>query len=877
LERNETLAGLTDQDLFQRLFQQRHEHDWRLLSAGQACAIVYSFQGEELSGPDAELPQLAALIGISPHQLFESVAELRRRDLVQQRGVWRAVLPHAIANRLAAVALENIPFAIIKRELINGAPRRLLKSFVRRLGYLHDSERAVAIAKQWLAQAGLLGDFLSLDELGRAMFNDIAPVIPGDTLVALERALEPLDKIEDIPDVGRLVDLLRSLAYDRELFERSAMLLAKLVALGDEKDAADSLKSLFFLYLSGTHASIEQRTQMAECLLRSGDPKLQNIGLSALSAMLEAWQFVSGYPFQFGARPRDHGYWPRTADDVQCWFETALDVAERCMSSDPALAQGIRRVLAKRFRGVWTRAGTYDALERVSRAIVENGHWGEGWLEVCDTLRFDHKELSPEVRARLLALEQLLRPKDLVQKVRAVLLGEHVSIVDPDDFDYEAEPDAVAAYERTDEIAQALGKAVATDEEALDELIPELLNGRGRLWLIGRGLAVGASDPEALWKRLVGQFAATPERNRNVQVLRGFLESLQTLNPSLVESLLDETVEDEVLAPQLPALQTAVAVNEAGVKRLMRALATGKTPANEFGCLAFGRSSDPIPGSQMRALVASVAAKPGGFHVALEVLHMRLYSEEAQHRPPDLDLAQAGRDLLERFSFDHNRERDNGHRLKLVMQNALTGSEGAETARLICQRFKIAVSKGETYAFHHGGLVRGLFSVQPFIVLNALLDGDEADARAGIKIINAIAGIHENPLDVVPDDQLLAWCNGQPLTRYPIAASLVTVVREGGEGAVVRWTPIAQGLLEAAPDKAAVLDQLIRRFIPRSWSGSHATIMAARAELLTGLKDHPDRGLSEHAMRAHARLQRQVEDERRSETERYKATDERFE
>jgi len=48
----------------------------------------------------------------------------------------------------------------------------------------------------------------------------------------------------------------------------------------------------------------------------------------------------------------------------QHWFETALNLAERELSRDPALAQEIRRLLAKRFRRIWATAGTHGALEK---------------------------------------------------------------------------------------------------------------------------------------------------------------------------------------------------------------------------------------------------------------------------------------------------------------------------------------------------------------------------------------------------------------------------------------------------------------------------------------------------------------------------------
>jgi len=91
VERSETVVGLSDDELFQRLFRQRNDPNDALLHAAQACSLVYSFQGEALSGDEAELPRLAELAGQTPQELYRHVGELLRRDLAQQRGVWRAV------------------------------------------------------------------------------------------------------------------------------------------------------------------------------------------------------------------------------------------------------------------------------------------------------------------------------------------------------------------------------------------------------------------------------------------------------------------------------------------------------------------------------------------------------------------------------------------------------------------------------------------------------------------------------------------------------------------------------------------------------------------------------------------------------------------
>jgi hypothetical protein len=873
--RNESLSGLADRELFQRLFQQRHEYDGGLLHAAQACALVYSFEGEALIGDGAELPRLAALIGLDAADLFRSVSELLRRDLAQRRGVWRAVLPHAIANRLAGTALQDIHVAAIEALLINGAPARLLKSFSRRLGYLETSPEAIRIATNWLAPGGLLSEVGDLNDLGRSMFCNIAPVAPKETLAAIERALA----VAPVAWANDLLELLRSLAWDPDLFERSVTLLAKIAAQGEEAGAGEAIAGLFQLYLSGTRAPIEQRVRLAERFLRSADPALQSAGLLALGGLLESWHFTSGHNFKFGARSRDVGYWPRRVEDIREWYDTGFGLACRVSTENVPVATEVRGILATRFRGLWTGAGMYDALEEISRAMMEQGHWSEGWIAARQTLRYDHEAFSPEVMVRLRNLEAFLRPRDLVEKVRSVVLREGVSIVDFDGFDLDAEKEeeAQGGYQHTGQIAKALGEAAARDDAAFRELLPELLSGRGHLLpSFGCGLSTACAVPEELWNRLVTQLGFVPENNRNTQVLDGFLMGLNTRDPGLVRTLLDRAVEHDTLGPWLPVLQTSVPVDANGIARLTRALAGARAPVSSYRGLAYGRVTDPIPGDRLRALLALIAAKPGGHDVAMEILSMRLHSDDAEHRPANADLAAAGRALLAQLQFSHD-DRDKSFRLQLVAKAALKGAEGADTARLIWRNFVSAVARQETYAFEQQGLVKALFSTQAAALLDEIAAGDDNTTREMFKLLHQAGQVDGNPVDAIPAETLLAWCRAAPATRFFQAATIITPVTGGADGATAQWTPAAQALLEEAPDRVAVLDKFLTRFKPGSWSGSLAAILDSRAALLLGLGKHHDRHLAGHAVRAHEALQLQIATERKSETQRHRSRDERFE
>lgn len=65
----------------------------------------------------------------------------------------------------------------------------------------------------------------------------------------------------------------------------------------------NSFSSLFHLYLSGTHATIEQRLTVIESLLGSEKEQRREFGISALNAVLKTADFTSYQRFDFGARP----------------------------------------------------------------------------------------------------------------------------------------------------------------------------------------------------------------------------------------------------------------------------------------------------------------------------------------------------------------------------------------------------------------------------------------------------------------------------------------------------------------------------------------------------------------------------------------------
>ncbi len=876
VEQSETVAGLSDDELFQRLFRQRHDANDALLLAAQACSLVYSFQGEALTGDGAELPRLAVLADQAPRELYRHVGELLRRDLVQQRSVWRAVLPHAIANRLAARALEDTPYDLIDQQLVTGGTDRLARSFSRRLAFLHEHPLAIAIVERWLAAGGLLGDATALNDLGRAMFENVAPVSPGAALAALERASG------GDPEVAVIVlrqhrSLLRSLAYDPPLFERSASLLVLAATQGSDereaKEALDTFVSLFTIYLSGTHATIEQRLRLIERLLRSGDRKQRSLGLAALDEVLEATHFSSVHRFEFGARSRDYGYRPGSDEDVTRWYGAALALIERLAFTEGVLKPELGGLLARNFRGLWTSAHMLDELEGLSRRFAADGFWREGWAACRQTMFFNKERLKPDSSSRLSALEAALRPSNLSDRVRAVVLGDRLGGLDFEDIDPES--DITNEFERLEAIATELGAAVAADEALFADLLPDLLRGGNRVWAFGRGLADASENRRDTWSRLVGELEQIPLEQRDVQVLRGFLSKLWEQERDLAQNLLDMALDQSTLIVFVPVLHSAVQLDARGVERLKRALISGQVPVWMYRNLAFGRTTDQLAGADLRDLLRLITEHSDGFDVALEILSMRFYSDRSAQKQYEPELLEAGRELLSRVRF--RRANQNGdYRLAGIVRDCLTGPEAAALAAEVAGRLRRAVIANETYSFNNDHLLKALLSVQPVAVLDALFEGDADEQQLGVDVFDHLHGHQSNPANEISCEELISWCNQDGERRYQFAASFVTFARRADNGGPQVWSEQAKALLAHAPDIRSVLAVFIERFRPRSWSGSRAAIMESNVNLFDDFEGVPPT-LEAFIKDSKDRLLQEIATQRQWELDYDRRRDERFE
>ncbi len=434
-----------------------------------------------------------------------------------------------------------------------------------------------------------------------------------------------------------------------------------------------------------------------------------------------------------------------------------------------------------------------------------------------------------------------------------------------------------SAPARIESIARGLGRAVAVDSTTFRELLPELVSGQGQHWAFGHGLAEPTENPKSKWSQLVTHFADTPEDQRQIQILRGFLSGLVLHNPELVHELLDEAVERSPLSEIYPSLQTSINLDQRSVARLARSTQLGLASAGTYRVLSGGMATDRIPGPDFRDLILAIAAKPGGLDVATQIVHMRLFSEAQRNQPHVREVLDAGRQLLRKARFIRDTRRADSD-LAHVAKLCLVGEEGVSATKDICSNLRAAILNRETYAFYHDDIIVALVSVQPIATLNALLGGETSEFALGCDILGATCFVESKPLDVVPDEQLVSWCDVAPEVRYPAVAGLITFSHQNGEDPAAVWTSKAWVVLQRAPNRVSILKKFLERFRPLGgFVDSAASILKSNASLLNELEDFNDPDLKEYLPRAKALVNEALENEKRLELLLARQTDERFE
>ncbi|MBX5084256.1 hypothetical protein HJB56_16040 [Rhizobium lentis] len=877
-ERSDELARLTDDALFRRLFNQKQAEDGELLRCAEAASLLYSFDGDDVSDT-SELALLGATGGLPATVLYRGVAELQRRGLVQQRGKWRAVLPHAIANRLAARAIENIPPSSLVDTLVNKASERVAKSSSRRLGYLHTSPIAQRIVAEFLKIGGRFDRIEALDDTGRQILKNLLPVDPRAGLSALRRMVEHIDTSKiDVHIATDLVRMVKSLAYDADMFADALNALIAFVE-GDEirghsSSSNEAAVSLFSCHLSGTHASPEERVSSVRALIQSGKPLNARLGLDALKQSLETAHFSSQFEVDFGARRRDYGWSPKSRNDVVRWYggfiKLALEIALQESSNGP-----VRHVLGRAALGLCINGGMISELEEAARALAASGGWPDGWIGVRETLHRGKSDIPPDILKRLNALEQMLAPSDLMGEIRSTVLcgdGGVLAFSDGDD-----ETDYSSAHNKMLENAKRLGSLAANQPKLVSQLLPELLTGSSNpaIMSFGSGLGAALANPRELMDEARQIIAKVNSSNVSLLTIRGVLQGWQEAHAASLNAFLDDAVLDPVWGEWLPELQSVVGLEGDGIQRILKGLRAGIAPHWQYRYISTGGLPDTLAPDEIEALANSISDIDHGSAVAIDLLGMAIHSPNKRGENFIRDIAHRIGAFLARVDLSTCKVNDTmvdhhlGRLYTFALTNAATDSLDNDMLQNLLSWER---SQGRKYALRRGRHLQPFFKLRPNLVLDAIYQPDpDGSYRTAAQLAANIHIDHgSQPIEALPVESALEWCSVSPEDRYLFIAKtcvLYAPKKTDEEQSDRRLSEMAREVFKAAPNKGEMIKAYVSRIMPMTWSGSRAEKLRQRLGILDDLaplvSEEDARILGDERMRLEkmVREMKEVEDE----------------
>ncbi|GEM_PF-3220818 len=265
------------------------------------------------------------------------------------------------------------------------------------------------------------------------------------------------------------------------------------------------------------------------------------------------------------------------------------------------------------------------------------------------------------------------------------------------------------------------------------------------------------------------------------------------------------------------------------------------------------------------------------FFVSVDILSMRLHSNRG--RKPSNTIKSAGQFLLSNAMFGSKvgsvgRKDDE---LSDIVEACLEGETAKPAAQSVCSKLANVLLDNSISFSDYPSLLISLAKKQPRVFLDTFFGFNEEENRAIARDFISYSDHYGNPLMTIEEKTLIDWCESKPSSRYVLITGSITPYWFDGENGPIKWTSLAQSLMENAPDTIVVLNQLRANMRPMSWSGSRAEVMEKRLPLLAELKSHKSQTIRDWAFNEERIFMEEIRMERESESRHNRFRDERFE
>lgn len=402
LDYNKDITAIKDSELFKRLFWQKGMEDKELYRMAKTFSLLYSVDYED-EGTESELEKLSVLSDMNLRQSVDYLEELKNKDILQTRGKWCAILPHALSNYLAKDAIHSYRKDTLKKSMIDNGTNRMKMSFAHRLSFLYDNEIVQKIAEEWIDRE--FNDLSLLQTSQLECFFHLAKINPKKVMECIKRDWEKLQGYFSYSD--RIDTIISTLAYYPDYFiECMELMTTKKFHAVRDSDIEKYFQHTNFM----NKKCADERLKLIKQWIQGAKKEL---GLKCLQNTLE-----KGYGTGLAYRefPDFNRVIKENAkENADYWYHIFTSYIEELVIDEKIFPILITQAFTNKIFQLINQ-GYISNVERIVTNIRQRIFWREGYIAI-------RRKLSgivyyPDyIIKRMHTIKELLEPKNLEEEV----------------------------------------------------------------------------------------------------------------------------------------------------------------------------------------------------------------------------------------------------------------------------------------------------------------------------------------------------------------------------------------------------------------------------------------------------------------------------
>ncbi|MDO7397295.1 hypothetical protein Q5X53_06925 [Acinetobacter baumannii] len=843
IERTDNLALLTDKELFERLFWQQGHVDTELLKVAQNFALVYSFNIEDSGEENSELDFLAELARVDADTATEAIEILKNKDIVQQRGKWRAILPHALANHLAKELISKKLVSQIDH-FTKGMPARLQTSFIKRLSYLHDVPKVKEVVNLWLNNDGWLGEKILNDSYDS---QDLVKVrllslIAEDQLLALIEQKHLLDGVfltRKNPHFVELSRLIRSLAYQKHNFKNAFKLLIYFAKNEKENERNNSIRdlvtSLFRLYTSETLADLEQKKEILNEL--KTQEEYQSILLDCISTALNFHEY--GYFIRESnesGKSSDHSYRPKTYEEIISWVDFLLELLNEL---DIRGIKKVRKIFANHLKEIiWTCKET-EIVKKYLEVFNKRSFFVEAHNKIKNIIEHNNEILkinAPSILEELNKLEVYLRPNkyNIYELIKSYILVSEYDLYRMTKSCDEEDSVKIPEFDDYEHLINYISNHLR-DLDLLKESLELLINASSgwvesdHLIKLGENSAQLFSDSNQFIEII--KFLDIENKLRSSDFLVGILKGYKKQSITDFQNIIEFMINHENYKYMVCLLLIQNCENDDDSLYFHNLITSKKMEILNFPRLSICKNRNIISNTQYEILLDALITIDNIKEIRYQILEECFFQKKLNEKYRDILINNAQEIFKNDDNYDHSED---------ALEYLLTLDQ--TTKSKIIRDIKGTFDEERYISIHRTSKKFKLLKICVEKCTTEFISLFLEDKEFMDKLWN-----HDflKVLVYAKEDEVLLWINNdQDKLNLWVENSRLFIIQNNGD---IKWLDITNNLLDLSANKENTLNKIIETniFTVRSASGSWSEEMKRRLPSITALKtklelSHPE-------------------------------------